>query len=193
MTEREKKRLLNRREYEYLTETFRKSIHTTRQVNYYFDTDDLAMHRQHITCRLRRQLPDGSFSATMKQHIAGTDQSTETAMAVFDGTRDNAFTHMGLRLMGELVTERSVIWEATACRAMLDKNQYLGKTDYELEVEYDEGEEAAAQSMFHTVLDLLMQYRCMLAHRDIYKQEYSAPSKSERFFGRRAENGIPPA
>ena len=191
MTEREKKRLLSREEYEYLLETFRESIRTTRQVNYYFDTVDLAMHRQHITCRLR--LCDGRFRGTMKRHIAGTDQSTETAMEVYDGTRDNAFTRMGLRLMGELVTERSMIWEAMTCRAMLDKNQYLDMTDYELEIEYDEGEDAAAQSMLHTILDLLMRYRCLLAHRDIYEREQTTPSKSERFFGRRAENGIHPA
>lgn len=112
MTELEKKLLLSKDEYDYLMEHFgyenpliQKPIVT--QINYYFDTDDFAMNQQGTTCRIR--LKDGKYKAIMKKHFANTDQSTETEMDIYTGLDNNAFTDMGLKLQGELVTERCII------------------------------------------------------------------------------------
>ena len=139
MTELEKKLLLTEDEYDYLMELLcyespliQKPI--TTQVNYYFDTDDFSMNLQNTTCRIR--LKDGKYKATMKKHASGGDQSTETEMEIYDGLESNSFTKMGLTLQGELITKRCIVFKDTNCEAVLDKNEYLGHTDYELEIEY---------------------------------------------------------
>ena len=189
MTELEKKLLLTEDEYNYLMERLgyesslvQKPI--TKQINYYFDTDDLVMNRKNTTCRIR--LKDGEYKAIMKQHSSNTDQSTETEMEIYKGLDNNSFTDMGLKLQGELVTERCVILKNIGCEAVLDKNEYLGHTDYELEIEYLPEFENYAQTIYRIILDMLTQRKCLLAYKESYEHKPSAPSKSNRFFGRRA-------
>lgn len=188
MTELEKKLLLTEDEYDYLMEHFgyenpliQKPIVT--QINYYFDTDDFSMNRQNTTCRIR--LKDGKYKATMKKHASGGDQSTETEMEIYNGLENNAFTEMGLKLQGELVTLRCVVIKDANCEVVLDKNEYLGHTDYELEIEYLSEYEKDAQEIYQVILDMLIRRKCFLAYEESYKPKSNVPSKSTRFFERR--------
>ena len=185
MTELEKKLLLTEDEYDYLMEHFgyenpliQKPIIT--QVNYYFDTDDFSMNLQNTTCRIR--LKDGKYKATMKKHASGGDQSTETEMEIYNGLENNAFTEMGLKLQGELVTQRFVVLKDANCEAVLDKNEYLGQTDYELEIEYTQDHEKDAQAILKVFRDMLTRRKCFLAYKESLKEVPDVPSKSSRFF-----------
>ena len=174
MTELEKKLLLTGDEYDYLMEHLGyenplspKPI--TTQINYYFDTDDFSMNRQNTTCRIR--LKDGKYKAIMKKHSTGKDQSTETEMEIYDGLESNAFTKMGLKLQGELITKRCVVFKDANCEAVLDKNEYLDTVDYEFEIEYLPKFESEAQEILILIEGLFG------------KQMKQKPaSKSERFF-----------
>lgn len=187
MTELEKKLLLTEDEYDYLMEhlgyespLIQKPI--TTQVNYYFDTDDFSMNRQNTTCRIR--LKDGKYKATMKKHASSGDQSTETEMEIRNGFESNAFTDMGLKLQGELVTQRFVVLKDANCEAVLDKNEYLGHTDYELEVEYTQEHEKDAQTILKIFRDILTRRKCFLVYKESLKDAPDVPSKSSRFFER---------
>ena len=187
MTELEKKLLLIEDEYDYLMEhlgyesqLIQKPI--TTQVNYYFDTDDFSMNRQNTTCRIR--LKDGKYKATMKKHTSSGDQSTETEMEIYNGLESNAFTDMGLKLQGELVTQRFVVLKDANCEAVLDKNEYLGHTDYELEIEYTQDHENDAQAILKIFKDMLTRRKCFLAYKESLKEAPDVPSKSSRFFER---------
>ena len=187
MTELEKKLLLTEDEYDYLMEhlgyespLIQKPI--TTQVNYYFDTDDFSMNRQNTTCRIR--LKDGKYKATIKKHASGGDQSTETEMEIRNGLESNAFTDMGLKLQGELVTKRCVVLKDAHCEAVLDKNEYLGQTDYELEIEYTAEHEKDAQTILKIFKDMLTRRKCFLAYKESLKEAPDVPSKSSRFFER---------
>lgn len=190
MTEFEKKLLLSKDDYEYLTEElkhekllFQKPM--IKQINYYFDTDDLEMNKKGITCRIRKK--DGKYKATMKQHIEGSEFSTETDM-LLDGTlTKNVFTNMGLKLQGELCTERYIIFEDESCTVMLDKNTYLGQIDCELEIEYSEGSESYAERILQIFRDMLLKRRLILARGEIYANSQNAPSKSHRFFEKKMQ------
>ena len=182
MTELEKKLLLTKDAYDCLMEHFGYENPllqkpTIKQINYYFDSDDLSMNRQNITCRIR--LKDGKYKGTLKQHTTASDYSTEIEMEVHDGIHDNAFTDMGLKLQGKLITERCVIFQNAACKAVLDKNDYLGYTDYELELEYSPGHEKDARDFLQMTVDTLRR-KCFLAYKHYAP---SVPSKSTRFFG----------
>ena len=102
MIELEKKLLLTKEEYTCLLHHFGNKNQPVKQINYYFDTKDLSMNRQGITCRIR--LKNGTYTATMKQHTSNSDFSTETKMEVRNDLIDNAFVDMNLSLQGELVT-----------------------------------------------------------------------------------------
>lgn len=188
MTELEKKLLLTKDEYDYLMERLgykrpllQKPI--AKHINYYFDTDDLSMNQQNITCRIR--LKDGKHTGTMKQHSIDSDHSTETDISVRKGLEDNAFVDMGLTLQGMLTTHRCIIWKSAYCSAMLDKNEYLGYTDYELEIEYSPEHEEDACKVLKFINNML-EYLNHLINRDkSYLPLSKAPCKSNRFFERK--------
>lgn len=181
MTELEKKLLLTEDEYDYLMEhlgfespLIQKPV--TTQINYYFDTDDFSMNRQNTTCRIR--LKDGKYRATMKKHSSSAEQSTEIEMKVHNGLDSNAFINMGLKLQGELITKRCVVLKDANCEAVLDKNEYLDHTDYELEIEYVSGHENDARKILKLFKDMLAHHKGFIA----YEGTPDVPSKSSRFF-----------
>ncbi|MBQ8415778.1 MAG: CYTH domain-containing protein [Clostridia bacterium] len=187
MTELEKKLLLTEDEYDYLMEhlgyespLIQKSIST--QINYYFDTDDFSMNRQNTTCRIR--LKNGKYQATMKKRSPGDDQSTETEMEIYSGLESNAFTDMGLKLQGELITKRCVVFKDANYEAVLDKNEYLDQTDYELEIEYTPDHEKDAQAILKIFRDMLTRRKCFLAYKESIGDLPNVASKSSRFFER---------
>ena len=101
MTELEKKMLLTKEEYVILMSRFgyespAKPKPVVKQINYYYDTLDLSMNRQNITCRIR--LKDGKYKGIIKSHLPGSCQSTERVIKVSDGIRKNEFTDMGMRI-----------------------------------------------------------------------------------------------
>lgn len=159
---------------------------TVKQINYYFDTDDLSMNRQNITCRIR--LKDGKYKATMKQHSLNSDHSTETEVKIYDGLDSNVFTDMGLKLQGELITERCIILKDSVCEAVLDKNEYLGHTDYELEIEYSLKHEKDAQAILQFFCNMLTRKKSFLPHKKCYFDSPNISSKSKRFFKRKVLN-----
>lgn len=191
MTEFEKKMLLSKEEYDYLMEHMGHDSHlspklVSKQINFYFDTDDLSMNRENTTCRIR--FMDGNYKGTMKSHSESGERSIETEMEVRDGIRDNAFTDMGLRLQGELTTQRCIILKDEHYEVVLDKNEYLGISDYELEIEYMPEFEKEAQTIYQVILDMLFRRKCLLAYKEIYKKKPNVPSKSNRFFERMTVN-----
>ena len=193
MTELEKKILLTEDEYDYLMAYFgyenpliQKPI--TTQINYYFDTDDFSMNRNNTTCRIRWK--DGNYKATMKKHSSDTDQSTETEMKIYDGLESNAFIDMGLKLQGELITKRCVIMKDVNCEVVLDKNEYLGHTDYELEIEYAPGHEKDAQTILKIFRDMLTRRKCFLVYKEGIADLPSVPSKANRFFEKMSHTNV---
>jgi uncharacterized protein YjbK len=87
---------------------------------------------------------------------------------------------MGLQLQGELITERCYILRNSTCELVLDRNNYLGYTDYELEVEYSKDNESDAISILNFFLDMLNYTQADIKKRLGNSDHIS--SKSQRFF-----------
>ena len=182
MIEFEKKILLTEHEYLSLRKHFGKRSMET-QINFYFDTDDLTMNQENITCRIR--LKNGKCNATMKCH-SSVDESSEVEMKIRNGLQDNTFIYMGLKCQGELVTKRCVLMKESTYEVFLDENKYLGTTDYELEIEY-------LPNCEHNVVKLIKSIAEMLGKdsdcsvEEFVLRTHDVPSKSRRFFERKTK------
>lgn len=180
MLEYEKKIFLTEDEYLNLLRLGCGKKLTTIQTNYYYDSDDYKMNMQGITCRIREK--GGKYKATIKAHKQSNKEcsieKTKDALNEYD---DRLFSGMHLKLQGSLTTERAILYSDNECEVVLDKNTYLGMTDYELEVEYLPGFEEYATELIYRYINIMYPLKiCML----ILPQRVSK-SKSERFFERK--------
>ena len=184
MFEYEKKVMLTAEEYGSLLMSLCVGICPTIQTNYYFDTPDFAMNRKKITCRIRGK--EGRFKATIKDHKTGCAEcSAETVISDEKEYDPSVFHMLGLYCHGELVTERRVLFKDNFCEAVIDRNTYLGCTDYELEVEYTAGSERKAQLLLEEIAYALMHIGTSSGMNTFYERMGSGKSKSERFFERK--------
>ena len=145
------------------------------------------MNEEGITCRIR--LKNGVYTGTIKKHIMNSDASIESDIKVRNGIYDNGFIDMGLQLQGELVTERCILLKNSNCEVVLDKNTYLGYTDYELEIEYSKDNEYNVGDILSIFLDMLKypQYHCI--DGEGVHSFCGILSKSQRFFELKAMLG----
>ena len=151
MLELEKKLLLTQEEYAYLLNEAPK-ISAVKQTNYYFDTADYLMDKCGITCRIREK--DGKYIATIKEHRE-TGISVERSEQALGEWETHFFDGLGVSLLGMLTTWRTTLLKDARCEIVLDKNNYLGVEDYELEVEYAPGEEAYADALLSSIMQKL--------------------------------------
>lgn len=157
---------------------------TVIQTNYYYDTDDFRMNEKRITCRIREK--EGKFTTMYKEHNPqGEHFNIENVLCVSDERDDTVFAHIGTKVQGSLRTERTVIYSDDYIEAVIDKNIYLGCTDYEIEVEYKVGAEEPATMFIHNIAELL-KFHCILAQdASLFPRMKGIKSKSERFFDRK--------
>lgn len=182
MIELEKKLLLTEKEYHLLLDRFCGGLSSFVQVNYYFDTNEYSMNQKGITCRIRCK--NGELKATMKAHHAVPGGSVEAETTITNGLKQNGFTDMGLLLQGFLTTCRTVLFKNDLCEMVLDKNEYLGHTDYELEIEYKKDCEPQADEMVKKITTILMKSDPETTPQRIALRMHCTQSKSQRFFGK---------
>ena len=70
---------------------------------------------------------------------------------------------------------------------VLDCNEYLGTTDYELEVEYQSGCENNAMQLLDKVSDIFIAYGLLDSRSSFIDRVGRPKSKSERFFERKLQ------
>lgn len=180
MEEREYKWLLKKEAYERLREVVRSAgfgvtAHSV-QINYYYDTNRFYYSRRGTTVRIRQK--GGRLTGTVKHHMQSTDGlSQETPFPVSTLPGRIHFSGRTLPLQGQLATERSETLLSSGIVLCLDRNQYLGREDYELELEYP-GEHAAAVGEWAAALSKLIGS----AHGEEKAADFNRISKSERFF-----------
>lgn len=181
MLEYEKKIMLTPDEYISIVMLMCKYAPIETQTNYYFDNDDLSMNEKGITCRIRHK--NGKYKACIKNHNTNhSDCSMELNLSEDVKFDPHFFKTLGLQCQGELVTERIVIYKDSTCEIMLDRNVYLGHTDFELEVEYCQDSEQKAQKLIKSIAEYLNVARHFEETESFIKRIGQSKSKSQRFF-----------
>ncbi len=146
MIENEFKLVLNKEQYEkfHADNTWDKEI---SQINHYYDTDELVLSGEHITCRVREiagkfflqmKLPADKLYSRVeleKKFSELPEMLTGEELTALCGREDLP----DVKLLGKLQTLRSVK-KYDGAEIDLDKSEYFGKTDYELEIEFTDEE-----------------------------------------------------
>ncbi|SHM41419.1 CYTH domain-containing protein [Gracilibacillus kekensis] len=161
------KNLLTKEEYQRLINHFHTSIRTEMiQKNHYFETADFQIKKHHAALRIREK--ENTFQMTLKQpnpqgaglletHANLTSTEATSSLKgnfVAKAEIENALNTMGvshtdLRYGGMLKTYRIELnYKDTLI--VLDKSDYNGHTDYELELEAQE--EAYGLKVFNEIL-----------------------------------------
>ncbi len=188
MLEYEKKIMLTANEYHTLAMTSRcQNMPKHLQTNYYFDDDNFTMNKKGITCRIRHK--NGKYTACVKNHNTNhSDCSIELNLSEDIKFDPQFFKTIGLYCQGELVTERIVIYKDSDCEIMLDRNIYLGHTDFELEVEYCQEGEPKAEKLIKSIASYLA-LNPKYENVDNYLNRVGkGKTKSERFFEMKQKN-----
>ena len=180
MLEREKKIMLNEKEYNILSAKYN-SVPIITQKNYYFDTDDLSLNKKGITCRIRAK--NGTYISTIKNHnMFDGEVSLEENFGESKEFDARVFYALGLRNQGMLVTNRRILYKDFSCEISMDKNTYLGHSDFELEAEYAEGCESKAIYLLNNLSDILIFWHVLNNKYEFLLRAKEGKSKSERFF-----------
>ena len=85
-------------------------------------------------------------------------------------------------MQGSLITQRRTVYRDEFCEIVLDKNAYLGVTDYELEIEYKEQYEKYAERMLCSVAECLLSGGIIKSLLEFLDRVDNSESKSRRFF-----------
>ena len=172
-TEYEEKRLLERADYDALCGLLAcRPVTEAVQINHYYDTPDGSIRREQVTVRIRGR--NGTLCGTVKRH--GRDGCSTEARFPVDRLPDRLEVEgLSLSRQGSLTTCRRTYPLPGGFALMLDENLYLGRTDYELELEYPAGGCDRAEGIL----------LCLQAL--IGRVLPESPSKSERFFRRLAD------
>ncbi len=148
MKEFEYKRLMTKETYEALCRWCRQLYQGSKhmQINYYYDTPDGTCHGSNITVRVRQKGTE--LKGTIKYHgIQNMPYvSNEQHFKVHTLPMYMEFGGRWISFMGQMVTERICFPVAEGVELMLDRNSYLGKVDYELELEFLPQEQYKAEA-----------------------------------------------
>ena len=150
----------------------------TIQTNYYYDTEMLDMQRKGITCRIREH--KGSFVATKKTHLTNGVSNEETSEAT--GPFDISQFGKNVKLYGEMITHRTVLLNINSVVVTLDKNTYLGTTDYEFEIEYEREQREEAERWLRYYADYVDSTLAGEDEAEFIFRLSKSKAKSARFF-----------
>ena len=112
------------------------------QINFYYDTDSRSFLSGGTTVRIRQK--ESGLKLQIKRHnYYGSNKNLETAEKIYEIPNTMTVEGQTVKLMGELVTDRTRHILDNGVKIDLDINFYCGLTDYEIEAELPEGMEDA--------------------------------------------------
>lgn len=141
MLERELKALLDVNQYELLLDLFEWNDKNT-QINYYYAKKDI---KNEITIRIRAK--NNKYVLQIKVAIPNSytdkiefEKEVTHVLPSIDSNTIKSISNIVYKdvyLIGALVTQRNTLFWSKGVTVYLDRNEYLGMVDYELEIEYE--------------------------------------------------------
>lgn len=165
------KNMLNKEEYDNLLAEYQLSENSLKtQTNIYFDTADFQLKNKKMGLRIRKT--NSHIEFTLKAPTSNTYTMLEVTDYLDTFNSDVTLVKQvlnresdvveyliregvqleNLRPIGELTTTRGEVRLESNVLLVLDKSNYYGKTDYELEMEVADAEKG--KFLFEEILDL---------------------------------------
>ena len=179
MLENEYKWLLTKDVYDILFEYINEALIVENEqthINYYYDTDVQSFRKQNTTVRMR--YCNGELTGTLKKH-SDQPNSVEKAWIQSELPCYIYIEWKKLFMQGEMVTHRTSFGLGKGITLSFDENTYLGKTDYEVELEFD-FENSTLAKQWKNSLSTFLENLNILNSGIVACGE--SKSKSERFF-----------
>ena len=111
------------------------------QTNYYYDTSDYILARSGQTLRIRhnrgRLVLQQKIRRITENGVVCSEEYQQNVSDIPERLDGSAFGLTGLRLLGHLHTKRLRFRPMEGVTVDLDQNEFLGRTDYEVEIEFD--------------------------------------------------------
>ncbi|UOQ86504.1 CYTH domain-containing protein [Gracilibacillus salinarum] len=146
------KNMLTESEYEQLLNYYSaEKLSPIRQRNHYFETKDFHLKQNHAALRIREK--NNTYQLTLKQPNPNGAGLLETHCTITEQEADNwmdeniipkqditdALNQMNIDIQelkyGGMLETKRIEFTLNACTIVLDKSNYNGHTDYELELE----------------------------------------------------------
>lgn len=178
----EKKILIDKNEYDFIHRNLFYSRHGENYINYYYDTDMLDLDNLDITCCVCQK--EGAFISEIKAYQPNSECIVENSAFAENKYDDSFFRNMNIEFQGELKTYR-IKFKYKDCVLYLDKNKYLGYTDYEFKVEYNSDNEKEANYIIYNISKYLYFSGIIDSSKEFIKRTEYQKSKSKRFFHRK--------
>lgn len=149
MVENEFKLILSVEQYERIKAEFEWDS-VVEQTNFYYDSDSLELSERHITCRVRRidgehflqmKLPNGAAYSRIEVESPLGGILPEVITSAEMESLCGAENLPEVKKLGSLKTTR-LCRHFDGAEIDLDKSEYFGKTDYELEIEFTDEQTA---------------------------------------------------
>lgn len=151
MLEQEYKKMLSKEQYDSI-ESYFDFTYERIQINHYYDSPNFDMIKNGFTVRVREIIGEHLFLQIKKSadsKINGVKVRNEFEREIFDLPKEISISNVEklinekfkigfskLENIGSLITKRKIL-KIQNCEISLDKNDYLGKIDYELEIEFN--------------------------------------------------------
>lgn len=145
---------------EYITDNY-KDADKKRivQCNYYYDTENFDLYNNFITFRIRQKEKSLTQQIKIKNVVTNTQISEEIEQSVSavensykpDELLNQFEIYDDINLLGSLVTERTHHIINDGLCIDFDITMYLGITDYEIEIEYDEDMKSEAEKIYNII------------------------------------------
>ncbi len=168
MVEREYKVLISKNIYHNLSNKFQDITDKKyTQINFIYDTDDLIFNKNNITLRIRSKNKKLTLEVKKMQSVdrflkisEEKRKSLNFLPAILDDDEENflkeyefPFSYKNVKLKGCLITNRQTIVIEDGIKIDIDKNIYLGRIDYELELEFISEKAKIADEFFRNLLN----------------------------------------
>ncbi len=152
MIENEIKAIITKKQLMSYKEILDKLIGSQKklQVNYYFDTEDLKLFKNGSTLRIRQINDNLKIQYKLDKEYVGLKRickEYESSIQAFpkvlslDIFEDLRACQTNYKYIGNLITERlDYFYDETIIS--LDTSYYLGKTDFEIEIEFEDDKKA---------------------------------------------------
>ena len=168
--------LLSEKEYNTLLEYYNGGLRRSEQTIYYFDTEDAFIDKTGMECTIC--VENGKHEAMIRSHsIEHATGHEECEDGDWSSIFHNGFTRKGLVCHGALWCDKTFLYRRETIEMTLEKNSYLGCTDYELQLRFGRYDVDCAKL-------LLLKVRRILRCGNLTNRISNTPIKARRFFER---------